>query len=538
MKTLLIAGMSNSMLAQCGTIIETVQKPLIELGMELQAINLLECYIPYYEEGMSPESFTKLAAVIGEEKNIIFIYCVTNNTPGAVMKIFMEYFEDDANKKLLEGKNVFHLAIAKQGGEREAAETVSRMIAQCGGNELVRVLIGRNTLDAIAAGTFPLEALEKYAEDFYRMSRQNRVFIQSSEFFGIKPQAKQGETAFAGSYQNLRSQVENSYENTKQQVQNGYGVSQLVSQENISSNVYAPEPAAFSGQQFADPAARLAGEVQNHRAQKGASEFLAEIPDKGKNRDSVLDLDIFDTKQENDIEELTKLFETKLKPGEMEPMQEMPKITYERPRVNPNVVPAAPMAPEPATGMNPFAPQGQADPYGMGSPMAPPAANPALNPQGYQQQGYSQGMAPSMPQSVPMPAADMGGFSGGTSGMMPQQSVPEASVEPRNKTVKQMTQSLPHYFQPQIAQGTEAVFQFSIFGDEEFYGYIVIKDGDNEYFEGKYETPDITIISNSAIWQEVLRGKLTAQKAFMTGRLKVRGNFMLLNRFDQIYKNM
>ena len=112
----------------------------------------------------------------------------------------------------------------------------------------------------------------------------------------------------------------------------------------------------------------------------------------------------------------------------------------------------------------------------------------------------------------------------------------ETTEPPRVPTLRQQTQSLTNHFQPQMAAGLEEVIQISISGEEEFEGYITISAGDCTYTDGQTQNPDISILTDSQTWKSVIKGKVTAQKAFMVGQLKVRGNFVLLAKFEQLFK--
>lgn len=107
---------------------------------------------------------------------------------------------------------------------------------------------------------------------------------------------------------------------------------------------------------------------------------------------------------------------------------------------------------------------------------------------------------------------------------------------PHMKTCKQKTQSIIHYFQPQLAKDVNAVYQINIKGDEKFECYIEIKDNECEYYDGIYDDADVSLYAQSSDWDDILSGKYTTQKGFMTGKLKVRGNFILLSKFDQFFK--
>jgi len=108
----------------------------------------------------------------------------------------------------------------------------------------------------------------------------------------------------------------------------------------------------------------------------------------------------------------------------------------------------------------------------------------------------------------------------------------------REKTCKQMLLSLPHYFQSQLAVGINVTFQFNITGDEVVEGYLTIVNSETSFTEGIAPKADVSIFTTSSVMKDILKGKYTSQKAFMTGQLKVRGNFVLLNKLDQLYKKM
>jgi putative sterol carrier protein len=114
--------------------------------------------------------------------------------------------------------------------------------------------------------------------------------------------------------------------------------------------------------------------------------------------------------------------------------------------------------------------------------------------------------------------------------------IPRILAKPQEKSVRQITQNLPHCFQPQLSNGLTAVIQFNITGAETFDGYLSIVSKECEYTDGISPNPDITIIADCAILQDVLKNRFTAQKAFMIGGLKVRGDLRLLTRFDTLFK--
>ena len=109
---------------------------------------------------------------------------------------------------------------------------------------------------------------------------------------------------------------------------------------------------------------------------------------------------------------------------------------------------------------------------------------------------------------------------------------------PQVKSNKQLVSNLPHYFQGQHATNFNAVIQYHVLSDEPFSGYLTIANGDCIFEEGISPGSEIEISAPEQVFQEVFSKRVTSQKAFMLGQLKVRGNFMLLPRLDQMFKKM
>lgn len=113
---------------------------------------------------------------------------------------------------------------------------------------------------------------------------------------------------------------------------------------------------------------------------------------------------------------------------------------------------------------------------------------------------------------------------------------PTAAEAAEISAAERLTQSLPSCFQPQLSAGLQAVIQINITGSEAFEGFLYIHSTECTYTGGTAPAPDIIIMADTKIWLDVLRNKNTAQKAFMTGGIKVRGDFALLTRFDSLFE--
>lgn len=96
-------------------------------------------------------------------------------------------------------------------------------------------------------------------------------------------------------------------------------------------------------------------------------------------------------------------------------------------------------------------------------------------------------------------------------------------------------QQIPHYFAAQYDKTIQFILKYQITDIEES-GYIVIKDGDCNFVEEVEGVPTVEMLLTEEVLMSILSKKLTYQKAFMLGKLKVKGNFSVLPKLDQIFK--
>ncbi|WP_164667963.1 SCP2 sterol-binding domain-containing protein [Virgibacillus doumboii] len=87
---------------------------------------------------------------------------------------------------------------------------------------------------------------------------------------------------------------------------------------------------------------------------------------------------------------------------------------------------------------------------------------------------------------------------------------------------------------PSKAQGTEAVYLFNLDGDESGTYHIVF-NGDKSYAaEGEADNADCTLFMDSNDFMKMVDGELNGTQAFMSGRLKIKGNMGLAIKLQSI----
>lgn len=103
-------------------------------------------------------------------------------------------------------------------------------------------------------------------------------------------------------------------------------------------------------------------------------------------------------------------------------------------------------------------------------------------------------------------------------------------------TVKEIFEAMPANFKKDAAAGMNAIYQFDITGDDGGQWHADITDGELAVAEGTHDSPSITITISAQDYVDMLEGKLNGQMAFMTGKLKIKGDMSLAMKMGQLFE--
>ena len=97
---------------------------------------------------------------------------------------------------------------------------------------------------------------------------------------------------------------------------------------------------------------------------------------------------------------------------------------------------------------------------------------------------------------------------------------------------EEFIQEFKEHFVPQ--PGFKAVYKIQIEGKKQPL-IIEINGAANNYYYGNTESPDVEIHINRETINDIIYGRMTFQRAFMGGAMKMKGDFKILRTLDQIF---
>jgi putative sterol carrier protein len=110
-----------------------------------------------------------------------------------------------------------------------------------------------------------------------------------------------------------------------------------------------------------------------------------------------------------------------------------------------------------------------------------------------------------------------------------------ASNEPANSTPQQVFDGMRQSFRAEKAKGVHARYQWELSGPSGGEWWIDVNDGTFKMGRGKIDNPSVAFTTSDRDWVAMSNGTLKGSWAFMTGRLKVRGDRGLARKLDEIF---
>ena len=104
------------------------------------------------------------------------------------------------------------------------------------------------------------------------------------------------------------------------------------------------------------------------------------------------------------------------------------------------------------------------------------------------------------------------------------------------ETVRDFFSELPNKVDPEKTVGMSAAFQFVITGDGGGEWYAKFADGEQDIGHGTVDSPNLTVTTSAETWEKIISGQLNGQAAFLTGKLKVKGDMSLAMKLPSLFK--
>ena len=109
------------------------------------------------------------------------------------------------------------------------------------------------------------------------------------------------------------------------------------------------------------------------------------------------------------------------------------------------------------------------------------------------------------------------------------------AAEHHDSTPQEVFDSMRGSFQPAKAKGVHARYQWYLSGPHGGQWWIDVEDGKYKMGKGKIPNPNVTFVATDKNWVAVSNNELGGTWAYLTGRMKIRGDQRIARKLDEIF---
>lgn len=106
---------------------------------------------------------------------------------------------------------------------------------------------------------------------------------------------------------------------------------------------------------------------------------------------------------------------------------------------------------------------------------------------------------------------------------------------PRVSSVQEIFDNIQEGFNPDKAEGVDAVFQFDLTGPNGGKYWIKVAHKQADVHQGEHESPTMVIVAVAEDYVAVVNGDINPMMAFMQGKIKVKGEMALALKLQAIF---
>lgn len=104
--------------------------------------------------------------------------------------------------------------------------------------------------------------------------------------------------------------------------------------------------------------------------------------------------------------------------------------------------------------------------------------------------------------------------------------------------VREFLKTLPVKLDADAAEGLDAIYQFDLSGPQGGKFYLIVRNGACSVEEGAHPRPQVVLIMSGEDCLGVLTGRLDGPSIFLSGRLRIEGDFGLALQLKSLFPSV